>query len=557
MPRIDEIKQQVANKFKDAIINVDQPRATQFFIDIKKEKIKDVCNALVAMGGRYLVSVGYDNIERDKTLGMIHTFAFDKDDVYCAVRAAVPEEKPVMDSITPDIPNAGWSEREFMDHLGMQFSGHPKPKRLILSDDWPEGLYPLRKTVPWNIQPPSAEGVAYQLDACPDGCTVVPVGPYHPTLHEPAHFALFVDGETIKGCDYRGFMVHRGIEKLCQSQLTYNEIPFVAERICGICGSVHATSYAQAVESAGDIKISRRAEYIRTIMLEIERIHSHLLWLGVAGHLIGYNTVFMHSWRVREPIMWLGERMTGNRKTYGMIVVGGVRRDITPEIKQDILNVIKTIEEEMVVIKNAIIGDTSIHKRTKQVGYITKEDTIKWSLVGPVARARGVDIDVRRDHPYAAYDDMQFSVPVVDSCDVWGTVLVRVLETFEAINIVRQALDKLPDDGPILTELAEPIKPFSHAIAGVEAPRGEVVHYIITGEENRPERWRVRAPTYPNLQGVPLMLLNNELADAPIIIGSIDPCFSCTERVEVVDIKNGGVKVFSRSELERIAKKKY
>jgi Ni,Fe-hydrogenase III large subunit/Ni,Fe-hydrogenase III component G len=556
MPRIDEIKQQVANKFTDVNINVDQPRSTQFFIDIEKEKIRDVCNALVAMGGRYLVSVGYDNIDRDKTLCMIHTFAFDRDNIYCAVRAAVPEENPVMDSITPDIPNAGWSEREFMDHLGMKFNDHPKPKRLILSDDWPEGLYPLRKTVPWNIQPPSAEGVAYQLDECPDGCTVVPVGPYHPTLHEPAHFALFVDGETIKGCDYRGFMVHRGIEKLCQTQLTYNEIPFVAERICGICGSVHATSYAQAVEFAGDIKIARRAEYIRTIMLEIERIHSHLLWLGVAGHLIGYNTVFMHSWRIREPIMWLGERMTGNRKTYGMIVVGGVRRDITPEIKRDILNVIKTIEEELVVIKNAIIGDTSIHRRTKGVGYITKEDTIKWSLVGPVARARGVDIDVRRDHPYAAYDDMQFSVPVVDTCDVWGTVLVRVLETFEAINIVRQALDKLPADGPILTELEEPIKPLSHAIAGVEAPRGEVVHYIITGEDNRPERWRVRAPTYPNLQGVPLMLLNNELADAPIIIGSIDPCFSCTERVQVVDIRNGDVKVFSRAALERMAHKK-
>lgn len=556
MPRIDEIKQRLANKFNDAIINVDQPRPTQFFIDIKKESIRDVCTALIGMGARYLVSVGYDNIERDKTLGMIHTFAFDGDNIYCAIRTAVPEDKPVMDSITPAIPNAGWSEREFMDHLGIKFSGHPKPKRLVLADDWPEGLYPLRKTVPWNIQPPSAEGVAYQLDECPDGCTVVPIGPYHPTLHEPAHFALYVDGETIKGCDYRGFMIHRGIEKLCQTQLTYNEIPFVAERICGICGSVHATSYAQAVEAAGDIKISRRAEYIRTIMLEIERIHSHLLWLGVAGHLIGFNTVFMHSWRVREPIMWLGERMTGNRKTYGMIVVGGVRRDITPEIKQDILNVIKTIEEEMLVIKNAIIGDTSIHKRTKEVGCITKEDTIKWSLVGPVARARGVDIDARRDHPYAAYDDMQFSVPVVDTCDVWGTVLVRVLETFEAINIIRQALDKLPDDGPLLIELAEPIKPFSHAIAGVEAPRGEVVHYLITGEDNRPERWRVRAPTYPNLQGVPLMLLNNELADAPIIIGSIDPCFSCTERVDVVDIRNGGVTVLSKAELETIAQKK-
>ena len=557
MPQIEELKNRISNKFKDALIGVDQTCATQLFFDIKKEKVRDICNELIALGGRYLVSTGYDNIERDKTLGMVHAFGFDRDDIYCGVRTSVPESNPVMDSITPDIPNAGWSEREFADHLGMKFTGHPKPKRLILSDDWPEGLYPLRKTVPWNIQPPSAEGVAYQLDKCPDGCTVVPVGPYHPTLHEPAHFALFVDGETIKGCDYRGFMIHRGIEKLCQTQLTYNEIPFVAERICGICGSVHATSYAQSVETAGNIKISRRAEYIRTIMLEIERVHSHLLWLGVAGHLIGYNTIFMHSWRVREPVMWLGERMTGNRKTYGMIVVGGVRRDITPEISQDILNVMKKIEEELVVIKNAIIGDTSIHKRTKNVGYITKEDTIKWSLVGPVARARGVDIDARRDHPYAAYDDMKFSVPVVDTCDVWGTVLVRVLETFEAINIIRQALDKMPDDGPILTELNEPVAPLKHSIAGVEAPRGEVVHYMITGEDNRPERWRVRAPTYPNLQGVPLMLLNNELADAPIIIGSIDPCFSCTERVQVVDIKSGGVTVLSRSELETLSLKRY
>ncbi len=556
MPRIEEVTQQLSNKFKDGITAIDQPGATQFFADIKKEKVKDICNEIIKMGGRYLVSIGYDNIARDQTLGMIHTFAFDRDNIFCGIRTSVPEQNPVMDSITPDIPNAGWSEREYIDHLGMKFSGHPKPKRLILSDDWPEGLYPLRKSVPWNIQPPSAEGVAYQLDECPEGCTVVPVGPYHPTLHEPAHFALYVDGETIKGCDYRGFMVHRGIEKLCQTQLTYNEIPFVAERICGICGSVHATSYAQSVETAGNIKISRRAEYIRTIMLEIERVHSHLLWLGVAGHLIGFNTVFMHSWRVREPVMWLGERMTGNRKTYGMIVVGGVRRDITPEIKQDIRNVMKKIEEELIVIKNAIVGDTSIHKRTKNVGRISKEDAIKWSLVGPVARARGVDIDVRRDHPYAAYDDMQFSVPVVDTCDVWGTVLVRVLETFESIHIIRQALDKMPDDGPILTELAEPIAPFKHAIAGVEAPRGEVVHYIITGEENRPERWRVRAPTYPNLQGVPLMLLNNELADAPIIIGSIDPCFSCTDRVQVVDIRSGGVKVLSKAELEAFAKKK-
>ena len=556
MPGIEEIKNGLKKGFKDAVVSVEEQNPTRMFVDIKSAKVRDVSNAIVAMGGRYLVSVGYDNIARDGTLGMIHTFGFDRDGIYLALRTSVPESQPEMDSITPDIPNAGWSEREYMDLLGMRFSGHPKPKRLVLADDWPEGVHPLRKDIPWNLMPPAAEDVAYQLDECPEGCSIVPLGPYHPTLHEPEHFAIYVDGETVKGCDYRGFMTHRGIEKLCQTQLTYNEVPFVAERICGICGSVHATSYSQAVELAGGIKISRRAEYIRTIMLEIERIHSHLLWLGVAGHLIGFDTVFMQSWRIREPVMWLGERITGNRKTYGMIVIGGVRRDITDEMKDDILNVIGTIEKELLTVQKAIQGDTAIHRRTRGVGYISTDDTKLWSLVGPVARARNVDIDVRRDYPYAAYDEMKFDVPVFDSNDVWATVLVRLVETFEAIKIIRQCLDKMPNDGPVLTELDAPIPALKHGLAAVEAPRGEVVHYVITGEKNAPERWRVRAPTYPNLQGVPLMLLNNQLADVPIIIGSIDPCFSCTDRMEVVDLRSGAAKIASQVELEELSRNK-
>jgi Ni,Fe-hydrogenase III large subunit len=163
-------------------------------------------------------------------------------------------------------------------------------------------------------------------------------------------------------------------------------------------------------------------------------------------------------------------------------------------------------------------------------------------------------MDARRDHPYAAYDAVEFDVPVVDSCDVWGTVVVRILETFEAINIIRQVLDKMPNDGPILTEVDEDIPPYIHAISAVEAPRGEVVHYLITGNENRPDRWRVRAPTYPNLQGVPMMLLNNELADVPIIVGSIDPCFSCTDRLAVID-NSGNSTMLSSNELEEMSRK--
>ena len=553
MHTTETIATRLKEKYGDSVRGTEASAGRRLFVDLDRDKIREASNDIIKMGGRFLVSIGADSIARDGTLKLIHTFGLDRDHVYVCLRTSAPAADPTFDSITPDIPNAGWSERECMDLLGMKFAGHPKPKRLILADDWPEGVYPLRKEVPWNLMPPAAENVAYQLDEAPEGCTTIPVGPFHPTLHEPAHFAVFVDGETIKGCDYRGFMVHRGIEKLCQTQVTYNEIPFIAERICGICGSVHAACYAQAVEAAAGLRISRRAEYIRTVLLELERIHSHLLWLGVAGHLIGFDTVFMQAWRVRESVMWFSEKLTGNRKTYGMIVAGGVRRDIAPELAAELRTVLDGVEKELVTIHKAIAGDSAIHRRTKGVGRITKEETELWSLVGPVARARGVDIDVRRDHPYAAYDELRFDVPVVDSCDVWGTVVVRILETFEAIRIIRQALDKMPE-GPVMTEFGEDIPPFRHAVMAVEAPRGEAVHYLVTGEDNRPERWRVRAPTYPNLQGVPLMLLGDQFADFPIILGSIDPCFSCTDRVVRVDVRSGRTAVLTGRDLERISR---
>jgi Ni,Fe-hydrogenase III large subunit/Ni,Fe-hydrogenase III component G len=555
MDAIARIENGLKGRFGADIKGFASPSPARLFVDVDRRALRASSKMLIELGGRYMVGIGYDEIARNGTLGLIHTFAFDADHVAVVLRTSAPASDPTFDSITPDIPNAGWSEREYQDLLGMKFTGHPKPKRLILADDWPDGIYPLRKEVPYNLEPPAAEDVAYRLDEAPPGTTIVPVGPFHVSLHEPEHFAVYVDGETIKGCDYRGFMTHRGIEKLCQTQVSYNEVPFVAERICGICGSVHAVCYAQAVETAAGIAISRRAEYIRTIMLEIERLHSHLLWLGIAGHLIGFDTVFMQAWRVREKVMWLAERITGNRKTYGMVLIGGVRRDITPEIRSEIEGMLATLEKEVMVLKNAVIGDSAIHRRTKGVGFLSKEDTIRWSLVGPVARARGLRLDARKDHPYAAYGDMTFDVPVVDSCDVWGTLVVRVLEIFESIAILRQALAGMPADGPILTAIPEALPPLRHAVSMVEAPRGESVHYVITGEENRPERWRVRAPTYPNLQAVPAMLLNNQFADFPIILGSIDPCFSCTDRVAVIDAASGAKRVLGRAELEGMSRK--
>ncbi|HQH60852.1 MAG TPA: NADH-quinone oxidoreductase subunit C [Candidatus Saccharicenans sp.] len=557
MSRKDELLNLLKDELKGNFLAASSLEENRLFIDIKKEALVETASQLMKEGARYQMGVGYEAKKNGQGLAMVHTFAFDADSLLVAIRALTTEDEPEFDSLTPFIPGAGWSEREYIDLLGLHFKNHPHPKRLVLSDDWPEGIYPLRQEVPYDLMPPAAEEVAFRLDEAPPGSSIIPFGPFHACLHEPAHFAVYVDGEEIKGCEYRGFMVHRGIEKLAATELTYNEIPFVAERICGICGSVHSVNYAQAVEAASGLKIPRRAEFIRTIMLEIERLHSHLMWLGVAGHLIGFDTVFMQAWRIREKIMWLAESLTGNRKTYGMVIIGGVRRDIDLTKAELIKKTLAEVEKDVQALEKAIIKDKSIHRRTKGVGYLSREKAKEWNLVGPVARARGLDIDARRDHPYAAYDEVKFEVVVADSGDVWGTLVVRIKEIYEAIRIIHQCLEKLASrlqGSPLAIEIEDPIPAGQQGLSVVEAPRGEAVHYVLTGDDNRPERWRVRAPTYPNLQAVPDMLLNNKLADFPIIVGSIDPCISCTDRVAVIDRRSASGRILSRQELEKLSR---
>jgi Ni,Fe-hydrogenase III large subunit len=383
---------------------------------------------------------------------------------------------------------------------------------------------------------------------------VITLGPFFPVLEEPSQWRLFVEGETIVGGDYRGFYNHRGIEKLGDSVLTYNEIPYLSERICGICGFIHSTCYCQAVEKAAGIEVPRRARYIRTLMLELERIHSHLLWLGIAGHIIGFDTVLMQTWRIREPVMWLAEEISGNRKTYGMNTIGGVRRDVPRDLAPKLLEVLATVEKESVAVRDAIVGDSTLHARTRNVGVLTKETAQGICVVGPPARASGLAIDARIDHPYAAYDEVPVRIAVHEEGDTWARVLVRVEELLESIRLVRETIQKLPE-GPILAEIQGAIPPGRDAVSVVEAPRGEAVHYVVTGGDNRPWRWRVRAPSFPNLQALPAMVLNETIADVPITLGSLDPCFSCTERLETIDVRSGSVRVYSHEELLRMARR--
>ena len=523
------------------------------WLSVDRSRVREAAGLLKQeLGCRYLVTVGIDQRPLHAGFGIVHLFSLDGDHLFLALDCTVDEGDPRIDSITPLIPGAAWAEQEFQDLIGVQAEGHPDPRRLVLPDDWPDGMHPLRRDFPYNFRPPSVAGFAPAPRPAPEGSSVVPIGPFFPVLEEPARFRLFVEGETVVGCDYRGFYNHRGIEKLGDSVLTYDRIPFLAERICGICGFIHSTAYCQAAEKAIGLEVPTRARYIRTLMLELERIHSHLLWLGIAGHILGFDTVLMQTWRIREPVMWLTEEISGNRKTYGMNTVGGVRRDIADEQIPRILAVVDQVAKEVAAVRAAISGDTTLHARAKGVGTLTNEWAKEVCVVGPPARASGVGIDARLDHPYAAYPELPPRLCTQQEGDTWARVLVRLDELEDSIRLVRAALAQLPP-GPIRAEVGE-IPEGRIGISAVEAPRGEAIHYLRTGGAERPYRWRVRAPTYPNLQAVPAMVQGQTIADVPITIGSLDPCFSCTERVEAVDITDGSRRVYSRAELEELAR---
>ena len=536
---------------------MDIPEDNRLFLYVRKDKIREVVQYVFrTMDARYVISIGMDDRPYSNTFLVAHNFAFDADHVLVSLLINLPAEYPKIDTISDIVPGANWAEREMRDLVGIESVGCPNLKRLILPDGWPEGVHPLRKDVPWNCQPSEYdENKTFPFDDPPEGCVAVPFGPFHPTLDEPAHFRLFVEGEIVRGCEYRGFMVHRGIEKLADSVLTYNEIPMLAERICGICGCVHSVAYAQAVEQAVTIRPTERAEFIRTIMLEIERLHSHLLWCGLASHILGFDTLFMQSFRIREPIMWIAEKITGNRKTYSLCLIGGVRWDITSELRNDLRGVLDKIEKEWKPVADAIQGDRNVQKRTRGIGIASKTLVKEAGLIGPMARASGVSIDARHDHPYAAYDKVEFDVIVEQGCDVWSRLMIRVREVFESVRIIRQCLEKMPA-GPIQQNLTDELPAGRFGMSSIEAPRGESHHYIVTGENNRPRRWRVRAPTYQNLQGVPAMIKDQQLADMTISLGSIDPCFSCTDRMEVVNIRTGQMTIYSQAELKQLVQKR-
>ncbi len=384
--------------------------------------------------------------------------------------------------------------------------------------------------------------------------TIIPIGPYHALQEEPEFFKLHVEGETVVHLDIELGYNHRGIEKLSETK-DYEETIFLVERICGICSTSHPFACVQAVEDAGGVEVPERALYIRSVIGELERIHSHLLWLGLAGHFLGFNTIWMWSWRFREDVLNILELISGNRNHYGMMKPGGVHRDILNEDIPAIAKLLDGLKEPVDMFRGAVMDDPLLHARTKGVGVLSREQALGYGALGPTARASGVDIDVRRDHPHAAYGLVDWDVIVRDGGDVFDKAVVRILELFESIKIVEQCLDRLPSViGPIDSKPKE-IAP-GEGVGQYEAPRGEVFHYIRSDGTNRPARHKVRAPSFMNVPTNRETVLGASVADATIILAAVDPCYCCTERMATAVTQQTGDILWRGEDLLRLSREK-
>ena len=389
----------------------------------------------------------------------------------------------------------------------------------------------------------------------------IPIGPIHPALKEPVFFEFEIAGEKIVDVDVKLGHVHRAVEWASRKRNPI-QILYLAERICGICSYCHPAAFTLAVENIADIEVPERAEYLRVIQGELERITSHLLWAGVAAHEIGFDTVLYLTWQIREKVLDLTEYLTGNRITKGIMMIGGIRRDITKDMLPRIQKDLEYYKECYDKLAKVFLNDKTVKMRSQGAGILTKDNAMKLCAVGPTTRASGVKKDVRVDTSYFAYGDLDIECITPDfltgevNGDVYDRIIQRLLEVKQSIELIEQCIDKMPAGDivaePKLAKLLNQLKKANGEAIGMhEAPRGEVIHYVKMDGNEAPYTWKVRAPTYNNILPWIPMLKGEQIADIPIVAASTDPCMSCTNRVGIV--KDGRSYELTKEQLHKLS----
>ncbi len=499
-----------------------RPNEDRLDVHVRAEDLPSAVSALARAGWGYLSAV--TGLDRGDDLEALYHFCSGA--AVLTVRVAVARLAPALPTISRLIPLASVFERELSELFGITIRDAPDTRRLLLPDDWPADVFPLRKDTDVSkvdrvSSPRTSDGNRF----------TIPIGPQHPALKEPGHFEFDVDGETVTAASVRLGYAHRGIEKAAEARNWIQDL-YLLERVCGICSHVHAMAYCLGVERLVGATVPPRAQAIRELTAEMERIHSHLLWLGVTAHEAGFESLFMYTWRDREQIMDALENLTGNRVNYSVNLVGGVKVDVDAARAHAIRTAIDFLEQRTRHYLEEVGADETFLRRTRGIGVMSASDAAVLGVLGPTARASGVVRDVRSEAPYAAYREFPVTPITRTTGDLEARVVVRLLELFESYRVIREILDNLPS-GSLVTRMPRRI-PAGEAISRVEAPRGELFYFVKANGSDRPERIKIRTPTLCNMGSAIHLAVGRYLADVPMLLAGVDPCFSCNDRQVVV-----------------------
>ena len=559
-------------------------RENRVFIRVKPEDVDKLAERFVKkMGIRLIHASAVDLGQYGADVFYVYDFTQKKDKLLVILEAKLDKDNMVIPSVGKVTWQAAWPEREMKEFQGITFQGMADTRHQFLPFEWPDVPESAKMSPDQTITAAQAVPDATSKDWKPIGinpknvmASLIPIGPYHPGVIEGQTVYIRVEGEHVVDADIKTGFHHRGIHRLIEKR-GYNRGVYAAERVCGICSAAHGLAYVTCAENLYDAQVPERALYIRTLLVELNRIHSHILWTGVAADIIGWKTGFMLTWGLRESVMDIIEAITGNRVNYGIWRLGGVSRDVSPELAQKARTALAARKEDLLKLLPQVAANPVFKSRLIGIGPLDQPTAFETGAVGPVARASNWKIDVRvQNPPHAIYDQKLLSWDVVtnDGCDIYARVLVRVGELFQSIGIVDQCLEHLSKTTGEIREIPRTIEPGQEAVGLNEAPRGEQFYYMRAGGgelpsymipegktnvqgSNAPIAVRIRTPSYRLNAVLPYMLIGSALADVPIIMGSIDQCLACTDRVEIVNDKDESKRVMSWDELVRMSQKRW
>ncbi|WP_101476626.1 hydrogenase large subunit [Candidatus Nitrosotalea bavarica] len=532
---IEKYKKEILGKFENKI-DVALENYNELHLFLKNaQDIPEICNYIYGNLGTRLTTVICTD-ERKLGNGFVIRHVFGKEngeDVFIFVTSKIDESILSYPSIAMAIPAATLHEREIHDMFGIIPIDNPDTRPLVLHDHWDKNIFPLRKDFGLNTKIPRQEREYPFLKVQGEGICEIPVGPVHAGIIEPGHFRFSVMGENIINLETRLFYAHKGIEKLAES-MKIDDVLLLSERIAGDESIANSTAFCQSIEKIASVTIPKRAQQIRTIFGELERLYNHMGSLAGISMDVGFPFGSSRLNILKERLMKLNESLSGSRILFGVNRIGGVRCNITDESKKIITESMDFILSDFENIVTLLKSKSSFIDRLKDTGIIPKRAAQDLGLVGVAARCIGIDVDTRRDHPYSSYllhkketphEVMQREISMQKrNGDVLTRFEVRVQEVLESFDIIRASLN-LENDS-LYVNRPQNLEPFRSALGYTESHRGQTVHWVMTGENNSIFRYKVRTASFFNWPIIEQSVLNDIVPDFPLVNKSLDLSYS-------------------------------